>query len=191
MLVLGALTVDELTIRVTGTSITDAGVRSAADAEDIVIPDATGADAFFETTKKWIGQVTITVVSGTAKPCNYGWAKYWDNHNTDFRVTGLEATWLGGANDAAPDIQLLHHKATGWTFNAAAEPTPPTPIASMDTDHGAESQIVNGEVGAWKRSNLSVDVDGALSEGVIWKIVTSANRAIELGNLLLTIEQRN
>ena len=187
MIVLGAQTVDELTLRVTGTSIDDTATRTASDTQDIVIPNTTAVDSYFETSKKWIGQVTITVVSGTAKTCNYGFCKYWDNNNTDFKVKGAEAVWLAGANDAGINIQLLHHNATGWTFNAAAEPTFPTPIAALQTDHVTEYQAVNGENGAWKRTDLSQAVSGSGSEGVLFCVVTTANKAFELGSLLLRI----
>lgn len=188
MIVLGAQTVDELTLRVTGTSINDNGVRSAGDTQDIVIPNATVVDSYFETSKKWIGQVTITVIAGTAKTCNYGFCKYWDNNNSDYKITGVEAVWLAGANDANINIQLLHHKDTGWTFNVGAEPTFPTPLAALQTDHVTEYEAINGENGAWKRANLSTSVSGSVSEGAIFCVVTTANKAFELGSLLLRIE---
>lgn len=183
--VLGATTVDELTIRITGTSISDTAARATSDTEDIVYAVSSSANTYKETSKKWIGTVTITVQSGTAKTCNYGFSKYWDNHNSDFRVTGLEATWLGGANDGSADILLRHHKATGWTFNSGSTPTPPTAIASMATDHVTEINIVSDEAGAWKRTNLNTRIIGNNGEGTIIEIVTSANKAFEIGNFLL------
>lgn len=187
LLVLGELTVDEVIIRVAGTGITDAGVRTGSDTEDIVIPDATAADSYFETAKKFNGQVTITLISGTAKQCNYGWAKYWDNSNTDFKVVGLEITWLGGANDPDPDIELIHHKATGWTYNAGSTPTNPTPIASHKTTQSPEHQVANGEPGAYKRTDLSTVIAGSASEGTLWAITNSVNRAFEEGNIIMRI----
>jgi hypothetical protein len=188
--VLGAVTVDELTIRVTGTSITDAGVRTTSDTEDIVIPNSTAVDTYYETDKKWLGLVSVSVVSGTAKTCNYGWSKYWDNNNSDYRVVGLQATWRGGANDSAPNIELIHHKTTGWTFNSGSSATPPTPIAAMNTDHVTEIQIANNQPGAWKRTNLSTDVEGSGSEGIIIRITTTANRTFESGLFILSIKPR-
>ncbi|MCH8325979.1 MAG: hypothetical protein IIB83_05395 [Bacteroidetes bacterium] len=190
-IVTGADTVNELTLRVTGTSILDTGSSRATGAtEDIVIPNATAAGAYYETTKKWLGQVTITVVSGTAKICDFGYAKYWDNNNTDFQVVGLEATWLGGANDTAPNLILRHHKGTDgntdFTYTGSGA-TPPTAIAAMATDHATEDNVVNGENGAWKRTDLSVNINGSGKEGTIFEIVTTANKAFELGNLLLRI----
>jgi len=174
-------------IRVTGTSITDAGVRTAADTEDLTVDDAGAAGTYYETSKKWIGQVTIAKQSGPDLLCNYGFCKYWDNHNTDFRLVGVEIVWLGGANDATPDFGIRHHKATGWTYNNGATPTPPAYVVDMNTDHNTEIQTVSGEDGAWKRDNLTESVNGASSEGIIFEVVTSANKAFDLGNILLKI----
>lgn len=189
--VLGAATVDVLTIRVTGTSITDAGVRTTSDTEDIVIPNGTGVDAYYETVKKWLGIITITVVSGTAKICDYGLCKYWDSNNTDFKVVGFEATWLGAKNDPTPDIKLLHHIGTAgntdWTYTGSGA-TPPTPIASMATDHNTEIQIKTDEEGAWKRDNLDVDINGEGSSGTIIELITTTNRTYAIGNFLLRIK---
>ena len=190
LVVLGATTVDELTITVTGTSITDLGVRTTSDTENIVIPNGTAANAYYETSKKWLGQVTVEATAGTAKTCNYGWSKYWDNSNTDFTVKAIESVWLAGANDTGINIELIHHKDTGWTFNAAAEPTPPTALASLVGDHSTDDQTVNGEYGAWKRTNLDTDIAGSQSEGVILKVTTTANKSFELGSFLMTIVSR-
>ena len=184
--VLGAASTD-MVIRVTGTSITDLGVRTASDTEDMIT--AGGAvDAYFETDKKWIGQVSYTLQSGTGKIINAGFSKYWDFANTDFTIVALEVLWLANANDSAPNIELLKHQSSGWTYNAGGAATPPTAIASMDTDHGTESQIVSGESGAWKRTNLDTSVKGSASEGAVWRITTTANKAFEIGTLEMTID---
>lgn len=185
MIVTGAATVNQVTIRVTGTSINDSATRTAGDTEDIVIPSGTPANSFYETDKKWIGIVSIQTVGGTAIQCNYGHVKYWDNNNENFTVRGIDVTWLGGANDSGANIALLHHKATGWTYNAGANPTVPTPICAMQTDYVTEYQVKNGQNGAYKRANLDVDVAGGASEGTIIRITTTANRAFEIGNFIL------
>ncbi len=185
--VMGDETVDVLTINVTGTSIWDNGTRTTNDNESILIPSSTAVNSYFETEKKWLGQVTINAVSGTPKTANYGFAKYWDNNNNNFRVLGLEATWLGGANDVSPDIKLLHHMATGWTFNSGSAPSPPAAVASMASDYSTEDNVKNNEEGAWKRDNLNEAIEGSGSEGMIIEIVTTANKAFEQGNFLLRI----
>ena len=141
LVVLGDTSTDMI-IRVSGTSITDAGVRTGADTEDI---DTSGGvlNDYFETAKKWIGAVTFTLLSGTSKNVNYGLAKYWDNHDRNFSVTGLEVIGVAGATDAGVDFWLIHHKATGWTYNAGAPPDHPVPLAVFSDDHGAESKLVD------------------------------------------------
>lgn len=174
-------------VRVTGTSITDSGTRTTSDTEDVTIDDAGASGAYYETSKKWLGQVSIEKQSGPDILCNYGFSKYWDNNNNDFRIVGLEITGRAGANDSAPNFSLIHHKSTGWTYNAGGLPTPPTPIVDMNTDHNTEIQLVNGQNFAWKRDNLATNVMGADGEGTIMKITTSANRAVDSSNIIIRI----
>jgi len=173
-------------VRVTGTSINDRAIRTAGDTEDITIDDAGVAGAYYEG-KKWIGQVSIEKQSGPDILCNYGFSKYWDSNNNDFRIVGIEVTGRAGANDNAPDILLRHHTSTGWTYNNGAAPTPPTAIATMNTDHSTESEYVNTEPFAWKRSNLDTTVMGGDSEGTIIEFVTTANRAVDQADVLLRV----
>ncbi len=188
--VLGAVAVDDITIRITGTSILDDGTRTAGDEQDIVIPNGSAAGFYVETSKKWIGQVFIVHQSGTAKNCNWGYSKYWDSNNSDFVIEGFEALFLGGANDATPNISLIHHNIAGWTYNAGAEPTPPAPMADMQTDYDAEFQIATGVPGSWKRANLFRTVTGSNGEGVIIQLDTNAGRVFESGNFMLRIRTR-
>lgn len=188
MIVTGAIAGDEITITVTGTSINDSGTRQAADTETITIPSATAANTFYETAKKWIGTIAIEVTAGTAINCDYGWCKYWDNNNTNFRIVGIEATWLAGAADNTPNISLLHHRSTGWTYGAGGTPTLPAAVVDMNADHNTEIKTANGENGAWKRDNLNTAIGGGDSnEGTIIQVVTSANKTFELGNILLRV----
>lgn len=175
-------------IRITGTSMLDDTTRTPGDTEDLTVDDAGAAGVYYETVKKWVGQVTIAKISGPDILCNYGGAKYWDDNNTDFIVIGVDVTWLGGANDGAANLILRHHKATGWTYNAGSVPTPPAAIADMNTDYVTEIDILNGEEGAWKQTNLAVNVNGASAEGLIIEVVTSANKAFEIGNFLVRVE---
>lgn len=184
--VTGAEAADDITIRVTGTSINDLGVRVASDTDDIVIPQGTAANSYFEA-KKFLGQVSIETVGGTAINCNYGWAKYWDNSNSAFTVRGLDCTWHSEANTSDSDVILRHHKTTGWTYQAGDVPLPPTALASMNGDHVTEVNTVSGQPGAWKRTNLDTDVDGAGSEGILIEIVGGAARAFVFGNFVLSI----
>lgn len=180
----------DTTIQISGTSIDDQGNRDATpDTEDIIVSDAGAAGTYYETTKKWIGQVTLTKTAGPDLLCNFGFCKYWDNNNTNYTVKGIEATWTAGANDATPNILLRHHSATGWTYNNGAAPTPPAAITDMNTDHVVEIQLVDGENGAWKRDNLNTDIEGSGIEGTIIELVTNqaSGKSFEIGNILVRI----
>jgi hypothetical protein len=119
------------------------------------------------------------VVAVSLKNCNYGWSKYFDLQNQDFTVVGLECLWESDSTDSSSNIELRHHTSTGWTFNGGAAPTPPTPVAARATDYGTENTQEVGQ-GAWKRANLSLSVNGADSEGIMFEI-TSGSTGV--GNL--------
>jgi hypothetical protein len=170
--VIGAVPVGLVQITVTGDSIDDLGNPVLADSEVINVPTSSAIGSYFETSKKFNGVVTYQTTLGTAITCNYGWAKYHDSNNTDFTVKGLEALWSSEANDTTSDLALLHHKATGWTFNAGSTPSPPTAIARRTTDLGANNAHANGFPGSWKRTNLNQAIAGSASEGIIVEITS-------------------
>ena len=183
----------DLVITVTGISITDAGVRNDSDSE-VIVADATAMsiNEYFETAKKWLGQVTYTISStaGTtyAATFNYGFCKYDDFGNRDFKVTDFEAVGLAGANDTNADIILFHHSSTGWTYNASAFVPGGTKICQLSTDHSDDDQLVSSEHFTYKRSVLSTTVSGSDAEGVIALITSSANNAIEYANIHIGVE---
>lgn len=176
-------------IRITGATIDDTGTRQAGQTVDITVDDAGAAGTYYETTEKWLGQIAIVKLSGPDLLMNYGFTKYWDNNNNDFIIKGLEATWLGGANDTDTDIILRHHKTAGWVYNNGAPPTPPAALAQMTVDHDTDSETVKDEQHAWKRSDLNTSITGSGSEGTIIELVTGANLSIERGTFLLKIRR--
>ncbi len=169
----------DLVLTVSGTSITDGGTRTPADSEVIVADtDAASTDEYFETTKKWLGQVTYTLTGAAgAFTFNYGFAKYEDFGNRDFSVTDIENVGVAGANSTA-NIELLHHSPTGWTYSAAAFSPGGTVIIDMNTVHNTEIDIDNDIPFAFKHTGLSTSVSGSGMEGVILKITTGSNNAI-------------
>lgn len=184
-----------VTIVVSGVSITDAGVRNAADTEVIVADITTmSTNEYFETAKKWLGQVTFTLtVGGTghtayAADFNYGFAKYDDCGNRDFKVTDFEVVGFAGANDADFDVILFHHSSTGWTYSAAEFVPSGTKICQLTTDHSTDDQLVVNEPFAYKRAGLSTSVTGSGSEGVIVKLISSVNNAIEYVDVHIGVE---
>jgi hypothetical protein len=173
-------------ITVTGTSITDAGVRTESDTEVLQLVSAS-ANVYYETGKKWLGQVSVEKTAGTDRLVNYGWCKYWDNGNNDFTVTGGEIVWMGD-NTSTIDFVIYHHKATGWTYNASAEPDPPE-LIRMSDDHATDIQTRSNEYGAWKRANLSQLVSGSSSEGIVVGFEFSSTACIEYGQMTMDYTQ--
>jgi hypothetical protein len=149
-------------------------------------------DEYFETTKKWLGQVTYTISSTAgstyAATFNYGFAKYEDYGNRDFKVTDFELVGFAGANDADFDAILYHHTATGWTYHATAFVPGGTKICQLSTDHSSDDQLFSSEHFAYKRSGLSTSISGSGMEGVVAEIITTSNNAIEYVNIHIGFE---
>jgi hypothetical protein len=194
----GAAESGTVEIRITGTSITDAGVRTVSDTQTILADITTAsADTYYESSKKWLGTVTfeLNVTSGLPATYNldfnYGLAKYEDSMNLDFTITGIQATGFAGANDSAFDVQLFHHDPDGtWEYSVAGF----TPfnagnlIASLAIDHSIDDQLANNDHFAWKRTGLSTNILGSGSDGIIVLIASSANNAVEYANIRISIE---
>jgi hypothetical protein len=130
---------------------------------------------YIESSEKWIGQISFTLLSGTAVAVNYGYVKYWDNKNKPFQITQIEWDGEAGFNDATPDVLFYKHSASGWTYNAGSTPTPAAALASMQGDYVTEFQFSNGLKFNYKRTGLSTLIDGGNSEGLI--IVVKVNNA--------------
>jgi hypothetical protein len=184
-IVLGASSTN-MVVRVTGTSVDEAGNRADPDTEDI---DTSGGvlNDYFETSKKWVGQISYSLQSGTGVIINNGLCKYWDNQNSDFRITGIEVTGNAGASDSSPNFIVRRHSTVGWTYNVGAEPTPPVGVADMQTDYDTEYEFVTGEPFAWKRIGLSEEIAGGDGEGLICEIKTTANKAVEILNWTFSV----
>jgi hypothetical protein len=189
----GAGTVE---IEVSGTSITDAGARITSDTEVLTTDITTmSTDDYLETSKKWLGQVTYTIQpsgAGThttySATFNYGLCKYEDWGNRDFEVTDFEMVGLAGANDSSFDIELLHHKATGWTYDAAAFVAGNGAVVKMSDDYSTESNLSTNDQFAYKRAGLSTDVTGSGSEGVVVRITTGSNGAVRNSSIHIGVE---
>ena len=183
----------DLVITVTGISITEAGVRNASDSE-VIVADATAMSTgeYFETTKKWLGQVTYTLSSTAgatyAATFNYGFAKYEDFGNRDFKVTDFEVVGFAGSNDTGFDVILFHHSSTGWTYSAAGFVPGGTKICQLSTDHSSDDQLFTTEHFAYKRSGLNTSVSGSTMGGVVVEIITTANNAIEFADIHIGVE---
>lgn len=173
----------DLILTVSGTSITDAGVRTEVDSQII---EATAIDSalnsYHETPKKWLGTTVYTLSStgGTVfdYSFNYGFCKYEDWGNRDFTITDFEVTGSPNMNDSGFEIELIHHKAIGWSYHATAFVPGAAPLYKMTTTHGTESDLDSGEPFAFKLAGVSVPVNGGDSEGTIIRVTTGANNSV-------------
>lgn len=173
----------DLVLTVTGTSITDAGVRDTGGTEVIeATAEVSATNAYFETALRWIGTITLTLSStaGTAfdYTFNYGLAKYDDFSNRTFIITDFEVIGEANADDAGFNVQLIHHNATGWTYAPTGFVAGNTAILDMNVDYSTEQDLDGGEPFGYKRVGLSTSVDGGGSEGIIVRVTTSVNDAI-------------
>jgi len=180
-------------LTVTGVSITDAGVKNDADSE-VILADVSAAstDAYYETSKKWLGQPVITISTDGDRTTynltyNYGFCKYEDLGNRNFTVSDFEITGHGGGNETTLDIVLLKHSSTGWTYSAAAFVAGGTSICDSGTDHGTNNNLSTNEDFAYKRAALSTTIMGASSQGIVVKITTAVNNSIKTATIHLGV----
>ncbi len=182
-----------VSIVVSGTSITSAGVR-AAGASETIVADITAmtANKYYETTKKWIGTITYTLTGAGgattyAADFNYGFAAYDTFDDRLFTIKFMEVMGRAGANDAGFDMQLLGHNSTGWTYSAAAFVPGNTALCSLATDYSTESDLKINERFKYERA-LSTSVNGTAGEGFLVKVITTANKAVEFSNISIYAE---
>jgi len=188
-MVFGAAATDgiNVTLTVTGTSWTDAGVRTAADSEILYTGPVAGLtlNDYLETSKKFVGTVTFTLTSdgvNFSMDFNYGLAKYYDYNNHDFTIDWVDFTGQAEENDTGFNIEIIKHTLTGYTYSAAAFDPVVNVIASSATDLVTEKNLVSGEEFAWKHTGLSADILGAGSEGFMIRVTTSVNDSITFMN---------
>ena len=173
-------------LTVTGVSISDAGVKNDADSEVLIADCSTcGASSFYQTTKKWLGQITLTLSGGVgtnALTFNYGFCREKSITSRNFTITSFIVQLQGGASESGFDTQLMHHKATGWTYSAAAFVPGTGYIVSSANDLGTNVTWANGVYASYKRTGLTTAIAGATGgEGFIVKVKTSNNNTIKYG----------
>jgi hypothetical protein len=189
----GTTNAGTVSIVVSGTSVTSAGVRVGADSETIVADiTAMGVNSYYQTTKKWLGTVTYTLTpaggaAAYAADFNYGFAAYDSFDSRLGTVKLIEVFGRAGANDTGFDIQLLYHKAIGWTYSAAAFVPGTGAVVSLVGDYTTDNDLVTNERFSWERE-FSQTVDGTAQEGFLIKVITTANKAVEFMNVSVYAE---
>lgn len=172
-------------LTVSGISITDAGVRNDADSE-VLIADGTtcAADQYYQTSKRWLGQVTYTLSGGSggnALTFNYGFARPKSLANSKFTIRNFVMFAQGGASETGFNIELLHHKATGWTYSAGAFVPGSGTLCASATDYGTNVRWASGVYANYRRTGLTTEVDGTNKEGFIVRLTTAVNNSVKYG----------
>ena len=179
----------DLVLTVTGTSIDNEGVETAADSE-IVVADADAAitDQYFETTKTWSGTITYTL-TGTAGAFtfNYGYAAYEDFDNSDFTVTGFVMDGLASTNASDTDITLIYHTSTNWTYSAGAFVPGSSDVICQWSADATERDFATSQYWKYKRTDLSVPVSGSTNEGLIILFHQTTNNSIRHSNARISV----
>jgi hypothetical protein len=186
----GSVDAGQVGLRVNGTMFDEeTGVLSSG--SGIITQDITTmtASLYAETVEKFVGpvQYELYIVSGTpttySLDFNYGLSKYEDFGNNDFTLSGIEVVGLGNAADSDFNVEVLFHKATGWTYSATAFQPGNGTIASMIDDIGPYNQTYNGQNFAWKRTNLNVFIDANGPDGVLYRVTTGNSNTVHVMDL--------
>jgi len=175
-------------LTVSGTSINDSGTRTPADTE-IIVADASAAatDQYFETVKKWLGEVTYTL-TGSLTPSftfNYGLVKYEDFGNRDYTVTDFEVTGQADnlKTEAGLNVELLYHEPSAFVYSAGAFVPNATPLVSLLNDHDTFATIELLENFAYKRAGYGQVISGSAEEGILMRVTTTEDKSISYMNL--------
>jgi hypothetical protein len=183
----GTTNAGTVSIVVSGTSITIGGVRTAGSSETLVANITTmGANTYYQTTKRWIGAITYTLTPAGgatvyAADFNYGLAAYDNFDSRDFTIKDFEVMGRAGADDAGFNLQLIHHKFTGWTYSAAAFVPGTAAVCSLATDYSTESDLKSGERFKYERE-LNTTISGTTGEGFLVRVTTTIEKAVEFMN---------
>ena len=177
-----------VTLTVTGTTLGVDGTRATGQTETL-IADITAATAnkFVMSTAKFIGAVTFTLAVGAtghtayALTFNYGFVSAFEFWGKKVTIQNFQVTGRAGATDTAYDCELLFIKngATDWTYSADAFSPGPTALKKWSTLFSTERNIQSGERFGVQCDGLTQAVDGSAHEGVIVRITTGQNNAVE------------
>jgi len=179
----GAGTVE---IEVSGTSISDLGVRIASDTE-ILVADVTTLtlDQYVQTVKKWIGPVTFTLQNSGGSThtaftadFNFGFARFEDFAANNFFIESWDFVGLAGANDGVFNVELLHHNDQGWTFAATGFVPGGTVLVDYRSDYTPEADLDNTLPFSFQRVDVDTLILAASGEGLIMRITTGSNNSV-------------
>jgi len=180
-------------VEVSGAFFDDMGTLTLA-YKDTIITDITAValHEYYEGVK-FVGTTTWTLITMSGSPSaasltfNYGYAKYEDFGDKDFYLTDIEIVGRPNENDTGFNVELLKHAPEGWTYSAGAFVPGNSAIASFGVDLAPYNDLYNDIDFSWKRTDLTEFINGAGDEGVVYRITTTDNKAIQTMDMHLTI----
>jgi hypothetical protein len=183
----GTVNTGQVGLRVTGTSISDAGTRTTSDTEVLTTDITTlSADHYLETSKRWLGPVTfgLYVVSGSPTnyvlSFNYGLCLYDNWDGSDIDLQSVTAHGMAENAETQLEIELIHHNTTGWTFvSSGFDPVQSARVlASLTGDHSTDDNCAAKTNFAWRHTGLSQSIAGSGSEGFLTRAKYGVNKGI-------------
>ena len=183
----GSVDAGSCSIVVSGTSVQDDGTRTTSDTETIVADiTAMTLNAYYETSKRWVGQITYTLTPSGASTYsadfNYGYGLYETFNAQSVTVDTFEVSGYCAAADSSFTLKLLLHDGTGWTYSAAAFIPGGTEITSFNTVYSTDDDLGTDAMFGFRRTGLNTAVDGTAGEGIIIQLDTSVGSAIQYAN---------
>jgi hypothetical protein len=155
----------------------------------VVFADGDPEDAYKETDEKWLGSVVIKNTDATPRMFNYGFAQYFDNDGTDFRLKSFKAVWLANSDDGDMTVSLYYHGPdASWDYQAAG-PAINQSREDMQTDYGSLSDLRAKEPGSWEVSGIDAEIDADGHGGVLVSVITGTSDALSFMNFTLRITQ--
>jgi hypothetical protein len=191
----GAGTADgDCDLTVTGTTFnTLTGVRAAGQTQTL-IDDVTTAvlntRAESDINTRFIGQVSFDLTLNTGTTCaltfNYGLMREERADTSKVYFRRFEVEVIAGANDSGFKVDILRSTLTNWTYAATGFVAGPAPFDSS-THMAPEDNLVNRKVWSWKEFT-SLYIDGSAGEGIVVRVTTTANNAVDSGYINLSTQ---
>jgi len=171
-----------VTVTITGTSLTEPGVRVPADTEVIVV-DGVALNERIQTEKRWLGTVTITLSSAGAAAFswqfNYGFAMFESFGGRHFEMDQVEIQGVASDDDDEFDLIFYRHNHTGWEFALTDWEMHGELITSLSYIYGPEVQLKkNQPFGGFKRE-IQQFFKGDQQEGLVIRMKTGSDKTVQ------------
>jgi hypothetical protein len=172
------------TLYVIGATADTAGNVTDPDTSVIVFASTDSINHYQQTAERFLGDIEIKRIStaDSARSTNIITVSPWSNFDTDFTVKKFLVNGGGAGTSTVNEIILLHHKTSGWTFNASGLTMPdnfPATIFDFSDDYGTYIRTVLNQQWGYERRDLDTYVNADSNEGIVLFIDTNANETMD------------